>query len=227
MENEKKGSKVAVVSNVLLIIFAIIICFMAFYINRLLTIQNSLECLSKDQSAMIEQINNDQNGEIKTEEKSSYETFMENYKKERTKETSYDAFVYEYLGDDYRKYELPGIIEIKLDNKGNLHLGFSEEFLKGKGNEYSLKDYILEKDVFTFRVCPVGNGGYSDLIILKMDGTAEKLSGVKFDQTGKLDLEKLEIKNVIHIDVYSNQDPEGGGSMGYKLFSIDGTTLSD
>ena len=220
MEKNEKTSKVAVISNIILVICAIIICFLAFYINKLLKIQNSLECLSNDQTAIIEEINNDQN----KVEKSAYEIFMENYQKERSKDAPYTANVYEYLGSDERKYELPGITEINLTKDGELHLSIDKDSELGK--KYK-EDYMVENNVFAFRVCPVGNGGYSDLIILKTDGKTEKISGVKIDQTGSLEIEKLEIKDVIHIDVYSYQDPEGGGSMGYKLFSIDGTTLSD
>ena len=234
MEKETKTSKVAVVSNVLLVICAIIICFMAYYINRLLADRDSLACLTTDQSAMIEEINKEntektvpETNSIAKEEKTSYETFMENYMKEMTKDLDYDAYVYEFLGSDERKYELPGIEEIRLDNKADLHIKFTDEFIKSKNSKYTAKDYVLEKDVFTFKVCPVGNGGYSDLIIVKSDGTAEKLSGVKLDQTGELNLEKLDIKNVIHIESYLYEDPEGGGACGYKLYSIDGTTISD
>ena len=38
------------------VICAIIICFMAYYINRLLADRDSLACLTTDQSAMIEEI---------------------------------------------------------------------------------------------------------------------------------------------------------------------------
>lgn len=220
MEKDERYSKIAVISNIILVICAVIICFLAFYINKLLKIQNSLECLSDDQSAIIEEINDEQN----SEQKISFESFIDNYMKERAKDTSYEANVYEYLGSDERKYELPGITEINLNKDGELHLTIDKESELGK--KYR-EDYMVENHVFTFKVCPVGNGGYSDLVIVRADGTVKKISGSKLEQDGKIDLEKLEITNVIHIDSYSYQDPEGGGAMGYKLFSIDGTTLSD
>lgn len=220
MEKNEKTSKVAVISNIILVICAVIICFLAFYINKLLKIQNSLECLSNDQTAIIEEINKEENNE----EKISYESFMDNYMKERSKDAPYTANVYEYLGSDERKYELPGITEINLTKDGELHLSIDKDSELGK--KYR-EDYMVENHVFTFKVCPVGNGGYSDLIIVKTDGSVKKISGSKLEQSGKIDLERLEITNVIHIDSYSYQDPEGGGAMGYKLFSIDGTTLSD
>ncbi len=231
MEKEKK-SKIPVVSSVLLVICAIIICFMAYYINKLLVDRECLTSLTDDQSAMIEEINNNNNNNNnskdveKTEEKesSSYEDFIENFKEARKTSMNEDTYVYEYLGSEERKYELPGVLEVRLNNKGEVHLIFDEKsnLVKTYG-----KDYTLEKDVFTFEVCPYGNGGYASLIILKEDGTCKSLDGIKLEQTGKINLETLDIKNVIHIEKFLYEDPEGGGATGYCLYDMEGNTLTD
>ena len=58
----------------------------------------------------------------------------------------------------------------------------------------------INTDCVNIYLCNAGNGGFADLLMLKKDGTVDKLSGVEVNSTNKYEVKKVEnVKNVINV----------------------------
>lgn len=95
-----------------------------------------------------------------------------------------------------RQYELPGISAVYLNanNEAYVNIEKNSNLFATYGAEYN-----IGKEVANIFVCNVGNGGYSYIILLNLDGTVTVVNGVKTEE-GKLEVEKIEeLKNIVNV----------------------------
>ena len=215
--SEKKVSLGTVIC--LIIIFILIMCLagMWYYYNHINVIDNN-------------EINSSETGDVPEEDENSnqiesnlFDLYQENYKNTFKQIITEYNDISIYLGNEERKNELPGVVRVFLDSKNDAYFEFDKnsQLYAKYGEKYKVEDNIA--NIF---VCPDGNGGYSDAIFLKLDGTAYIVSGYKLEQSTEVQCEKVEnVTNAINVISYTQSDDGIIGACTYEFIDINGNII--
>lgn len=209
----------------IIIIFILIMCLvgMWYYYNHIKTVDNTAqfdnnnltnENISQDSDAATE---DDKNSTQITS--NLFDLYQENYK------NTFKQLIteYNYRQIDLRnEYELPGVVSVSLDSNNVAYLRFDKNSqLYAKYGE----KYKVEDDIANIFVCPHGNGGCSDAIFLKLDGTAYIVSGDKLGHSLEVQCQKVEnVTNAINVISYIQTDGRGG-AWEYAFIDINGNIV--
>lgn len=227
---EKEPINVRLSTVILLIIILTLIGGIVYFVlqnNDLKTKQTQNEAemqnLQSSTQELQKTINEIKNATANTEtntienttnnEKDKFEEYKEKYEKTFKTVINGENTISIYLGEE-RKDELPGITEVYVDASNKAYI----EMKNGSKKQ-------VESNVANIYICPEGNGGYSDIVFLKLDGTATKISGTDVEK-GNINSTVIQnVKNAISVIAYSVQDPEGGGHATYAFVDIDGNII--
>lgn len=151
-------------------------------------------------------IENKKENEEETVEK-LFATYQNNYQKSLKEIMEIENEISIYLGEG-RKYELPGVERVYVDVNNDAYF----ELKKGSELyvEYGEK-LKVESGVANVFVYPVGSGGYSEAIFLKLDGTVSTVNGAHIELNKTVEVEDVEgAKNVVNVisyfESYYNED---------------------
>lgn len=198
------------VSTLLLIISLFVIAFMGAIIVKQMGDNTKKEqvVVKSDEYSFEEEKPKSSNG---------FDSFMKNYEDSFGKIINDNRNVTINLVS--RQDEIPGISEIYIDANNDLYATIEQEMNEELYKKYSSK-YKIESDVANIFVLTSGNGGYSDIVILKKDGTAKAISGATIE-TGVIKAKNItNVKNAIGVMPYSNI-----GGYSYAFIDVDGNLI--
>ena len=218
--SEKKVSSGTVIC--LIIIFILIMCLagMWYYYNHIKVVDNNEtnEIISSEAGDVLED-----NENLNQIESNLFDLYQENYKNTFKQIITEYNDISIYLGNEERKDELPGVVRVFLDSKNDAYFEFDKnsQLYAKYGEKYKVEDNIA--NIF---VCPDGNGGYSDAIFLKLDGTAYIVRGYKLKQSTEVQCKKVEnVTNAINVISYTQSDDGMTGAWTYQFIDINGNII--
>ena len=207
---EKNSGKIRLGTAVcMIIIFVLIIALAVVYylgfIKYTERIANSDVAGNKEGMQVVNVINKDMNNVNETTnnnilskdevETNSFKIYQENYKNNYKKTITGENIIYIYSGG-----EVPGVYGIYLDSNNDAYFEFEEESQLYK--KYG-KTYKVESNVANIYLCPVGTGGYADVIFLKLDGTASSVIGYELEENPEVVCNTIEgVKNAVNVITY-------------------------
>ena len=206
----------------------IIIAIMIIIMMSCLMYKTSKE--KENKIAEIETLNNKihmleneklEDGSSETNENSqisAFEKYQKNYKKSFEELISQDNQILIWLEDK----GIEGVTNVYVDSNGNAYIQTSEN--SDLRSKYGEKKQV-NTNIANINVCTYGNGGLYDIVFLKKDGTANKISGSKL-ANGEIEIENISnVKNAISIISYMELNEMGAGGSTYAFIDIDGNII--
>ena len=224
--SEKEPIKIKL-STVLIIVLIVIVLIMGYYIYDLSQENNTIaKDLEKNRNTVLEPQSEIKEPAVENENKkedseNAFEVYQENYEK------SFNEKINGYNRIETELLNIPGVLQVGIDASNNAYLLVQQNSnLYAKNSEATLKlheDYSAEikvdENVANVYVCPVGNGGVVDIILLKKDGTASKIDFDKLVHKDTIECNEIpDIKDAINVIVYADL---GGGLLFKITFSRD------
>lgn len=169
---------------------------------------------TKNESQQNISISDNSNNKVEEENttENSFTTYQENYQETLKEIMGKENEISIYIGEG-RDYELPGVERVYVDVNNDAYFEFKEgSELYSKYGE-TLK---VESGVANVFVYPTGSGGNSEVIFLKLDGTASSVHGFYIEQNKVVEVEKVEgVENAVNvISYFRNYYNEDGGYEG-------------
>lgn len=231
--SEKEPIKIKL-STVLIIVLIVIVLIMGYYIYDLSQENNTIaKDLEKNINTVLEPQSEIKEPAVENENKkedseNAFEVYQENYEK------SFNEKINGYNRIETELLNIPGVLQVGIDASNNAYLLVQQNSnLYAKNSEATLKlheDYSAEikvdENVANVYVCPVGNGGVVDIILLKKDGTASKIDFDKLVHKDTIECNEIpDIKDAINVIVYADLDEMGHGGHSYYFVDIYGNIV--
>lgn len=222
---EKKSIKISL-STFFLIICVILICLMGYYILNITKLNEEyskkIAQLENENSQIKEEIENGKESEVQKElqEESinKFEQYKNNYEEAFNKVINGNNKISTYLEED----ELPGILEVYVDANNDAYVTINKD--NALYSKYG-SEYKVATNVANIYVCHVGNGGLSDIIFLKQDGTVSTINGTEV-VNGNIECKKVNnVKDIISVISYAELDEMGLGGSSYAFVDINGKII--
>ncbi len=182
---EKKTIRIGL--STLIIIVAIM--FVAVVACVVLTMNLLKNSLSNEVSSLKESVHDFYSSEKR------YEQYITTYSQKLKYILEGDSIVNISLKGD-RQYELPGISSVYLNAKNEVYVTIEKNsnLYKTYGDSYNIGD-----NVASIYVSGVGKSGYSQIFLVKLDGTVDYVDGVQAEE-GLIEVKTIdELKHVVNI----------------------------
>ena len=217
-ENKSKKVSLGTVVLIILLILSIVIVGIALYKMNESNIKISE--LNKE----ISSIKNQNNVENKITNQISYSDFSANFEKELKELNSNDTEIIErevFINTEDEGYRF-GYLGAYIDKNNDAYIKLKKD--SSLYNTYGEK-YKVDSDILNLYNANYGNGGFSDIIFIRKDGTAYKVSTVNGE---KITYEKIpNVKDAVTIIPYSETDKNSGtGAYSYLIIDVNGNVVS-